>query len=59
MMAQYDLENLFMTSMEGLKKLVIDTETIVGKPIELTNGTIINRFRIFIVYYSFMQDKLK
>ena len=41
MMAQYELENLFMTSMEGLKKLVIDTETIVGKPIELSNGTII------------------
>lgn len=40
-MAQYELENLFMTSMEGLKKLVIDTETIVGKPIELNNGTTI------------------
>ena len=41
MMAQYELENLFMTSMEGLKKLVIDTETIVGKPIELSNDTTI------------------
>ena len=40
-MAQYELENLFMTSMESFKKLVIDTETVVGKPIELSNGTVI------------------
>ena len=40
-MAQYELENLFITSMESFKKLVIDTETVVGKPIELSNGTVI------------------
>lgn len=40
-MAQYELENLFITSMEGFKKLVIDTETVVGKPIELSTGTVI------------------
>ena len=40
-MAQYELENLFITSMESFKKLVIDTETVVGKPIELSTGTVI------------------
>lgn len=40
-MAQYELESLFTSSMDGLKKLVIDTETVVGKPIELSNGTTI------------------
>lgn len=40
-MAQYELEGLFSASMEGLKKLVIDTETVVGKPIELADGTTI------------------
>ena len=40
-MAQYELENLFITSTESFKKLVLDTETVVGKPIELSNGTVI------------------
>lgn len=40
-MAQYELEGLFTSSMDGLKKLVIDTETVVGKPIELSDGTTI------------------
>ena len=40
-MAQYELEGLFSASMEGLKKLVIDTETVVGKPVELADGTTI------------------
>ena len=40
-MAQYELEGLFSSSIDGLKKLVMDTETVVGKPIELSDGTTI------------------
>lgn len=39
-MAQYELEGLFSASMEGLKGM-IDTDTIVGKPIETLDGTTI------------------
>ena len=38
-MAQYELESLFTSSIDGLKKMVMDTETVVGKPIELSDGT--------------------
>ncbi len=40
-MAQYELEGLFSSSLDGLKKLVMDTETVVGKPMELADGTTI------------------
>lgn len=39
-MAQYELEGLFSASMDGLKGM-IDTDTIVGKPIETLDGTTI------------------
>ncbi len=39
-MAQYELEGLFSTSMDGLKGM-IDTDTIVGKPIITADGTTI------------------
>jgi len=39
-MAQYELEGLFSASMDGLKGM-IDTDTIIGKPIETTDGTTI------------------
>lgn len=39
-MAQYELEGLFSASMDGLKGM-IDTDTIIGKPIETLDGTTI------------------
>ena len=39
-MAQYELESLFSASMDGLKGM-IDTETVVGKPIQSPDGTTI------------------
>lgn len=39
-MAQYELEGLFSASMDGLKGM-IDTDTIIGKPIETMDGTTI------------------
>ena len=39
-MAQYELEGLFSASMDGLKGM-IDTDTIIGKPIEILDGTTI------------------
>lgn len=39
-MAQYELEGLFSASMDGLKGM-IDTDTIVGKPIVTVDGTTI------------------
>ena len=39
-MAQYELEGLFSASMDGLKGM-IDTDTIVGKPIVTADGTTI------------------
>lgn len=37
-MAQYELEGLFSASMDGLKGM-IDTDTIIGKPIVTADGT--------------------
>lgn len=39
-MAQYELEGLFSASMDGLKGM-IDTDTIIGKPIVTADGTTI------------------
>ena len=39
-MAQYELEGLFSASMDGLKGM-IDTNTVIGKPIETSDGTTI------------------
>lgn len=39
-MAQYELEGLFSASMEGLKGM-IDSNTIVGKPVITEDGTTI------------------
>ena len=39
-MAQYELEGLFSASLDGLKGMV-DTETVVGKPVVTADGTTI------------------
>ena len=39
-MAQYELEGLFSASLDGLKGM-IDTNTVIGKPIETLDGTTI------------------
>lgn len=39
-MAQYELEGLFSASMDGLKGM-IDTDTVIGKPIITADGTTI------------------
>lgn len=39
-MAQYELEGLFSASLDGLKGM-IDTDTVIGKPIETLDGTTI------------------
>lgn len=39
-MAQYELEGLFSASLDGLKGM-IDTDTVIGKPIETIDGTTI------------------
>ena len=39
-MAQYELEGLFGASFDGLKGM-IDTDTVIGKPVVTTDGTTI------------------
>ena len=39
-MAQYELEGLFSASLDGLKGMV-DSNTVIGKPIETVDGTTI------------------
>ena len=39
-MAQYELEGLFSASLDGLKGM-IDTETVIGKPVVTADGTTI------------------
>jgi len=39
-MAQYELESLLSASLDGLKGMV-DTDTVIGKPVETKDGTTI------------------
>ncbi|MBQ6906893.1 MAG: sporulation protein YtfJ, partial [Clostridia bacterium] len=39
-MAQYELESLLSASIDGLKGMV-DTNTVIGKPVETSDGTTI------------------